>query len=157
MQQMLRTLDDGRPVRLLGHVDDAFHPQQVGAEILLQCVEQETQRLARDRLLAYETERRDIAVVQAVVMPGGGMVGVLMMGMIVARRALLVGGGIQPGPRIGFRVGRIETGRTQQSAGIERGIVDARNACRRIEPSHATRQGRLGCRRPAPQSPDRAW
>ena len=63
---MLRALDHRRPVRLLGDMDDAFHPQQIGAKILLQRVEQQLQRLARDRLLADETERGDVAVVQAV-------------------------------------------------------------------------------------------
>ena len=66
MQQMLRALDHGRTVRLLGDVHDAFHSQQVRSEILLQGIEQQPQRLARDRLLADKAERGDIAVVQVV-------------------------------------------------------------------------------------------
>ena len=50
MQEMLHALDHRRPVRFLGNVNDAFHSQQVGAEVLLQGVEQEAQRLARNRL-----------------------------------------------------------------------------------------------------------
>ena len=62
MQQMLRALDYRRPVRLLGDIDDAFDPQKVGPEILLQRVEQKAQRLARNRLVAGKAERGDVAV-----------------------------------------------------------------------------------------------
>src|SRR5690242_3802067 len=59
VQEMLRPLDHRRAVRLLGDMDETFHAQQIGPEILLQGVEQQPQRLARDRLLADEAERGD--------------------------------------------------------------------------------------------------
>jgi len=65
---MLGALDHGRTVGFLGDMDDTFHPQQTRAEVLLQSVEQQAQRFTRDRLLAHEAERRDVAVMQAVVM-----------------------------------------------------------------------------------------
>ena len=66
VQQVLRALDHRRAAGLFGDIHDAFHAQQIGPEILLQGVEQEPQRLARDRRLAHEAERGDIAVVQVV-------------------------------------------------------------------------------------------
>ncbi len=77
VQQMLRALDHRRTVRLFRDVDDALHPQKIGAEILLQGVEQQPQRLARDRLIAHEAERGDVAIVQAV------MVMMIVVAMIV--------------------------------------------------------------------------
>ena len=99
MQEMLHALDDRRPVRFLGDVDDAFHPQQIGTEILLQGVEQQPQRLARDGLFADETERCDVAVVQAVLVV---VLIVTVMRMVVVIGPLLVGGGIEPRTHVGL-------------------------------------------------------
>ncbi len=139
VQQMLRALNDGRPVRLLRYMNDAFHSQQVTAEVLLQCIEQEAKCLPRDRLLAHETERCDVSLGQTVMMPGMVVAGMIMMGVIVVRKGVFVDTGIQPGPRISFGVGRVEAGGTQQCAGVEPGIVDPRDACRRVQASQTDR------------------
>src|SRR5436190_1556610 len=93
----------------------AVHP--VGPEILLQGVEQQAQRLARDRLLADEAERGDIAVVQAVMIVVCVTVGmrvivamlVALAGRMLAAVPLLVGGGVEPGARGGTGAARIKT------------------------------------------------
>jgi hypothetical protein len=41
------------PVGLFGDMDNAFHSQQIGTQVLLQGLKQQPQRLARDGLLAY--------------------------------------------------------------------------------------------------------
>jgi len=64
---MLSALDHRRPFGLIGDMDDPFHPQQIGTEVLLQCIEQQLQRLARDRRFTDKTERGDVAVVRSVV------------------------------------------------------------------------------------------
>src|SRR5262249_61666495 len=66
VQEMLRSLDYGGALGLLGNVDDTLHAQQIGAEIPLQGVEQQPQRLARDRFFPHEAKRSDVAVVQGV-------------------------------------------------------------------------------------------
>ena len=55
LQQVLGTLDDRRTTGLFGDVRDALHAQRV-RPILLQGIEEEAQRLARDRLLAHKAE-----------------------------------------------------------------------------------------------------
>ncbi len=106
MQELLRALDHCRTVRLLGDIYDAFDAKEIGPEILLQGVEQQAERLARDRLVSGEAERGDIAVVQMVmiVVVVIGIVPVMMIVFIM----VFVGGGIEPGARVGFAVG-IET------------------------------------------------
>ena len=106
VQELLRALDHRRAVGLFGDIHDAFDAQQIGPEILLQGVEQQAERLARDRLVAGEAERGDIAVVQMVmiVVVVIGIVPVMMIVFVM----VLVGGGIEPGARVGFAVG-IET------------------------------------------------
>ena len=100
MQELLRALDHRRTVGLFGDIDDAFDAQEIGPEILLQGVEQQAQRLARDRLVAGEAERGDIAVVQ-VVMVVIVMIAIVPVMMIVFVM-VFVGGGIEPGARVGF-------------------------------------------------------
>ena len=48
VQEMLGALNDRRPVGFLGDMDDALHTQQIGAEILLDRIEQQPQRLLRE-------------------------------------------------------------------------------------------------------------
>ena len=59
MQEMLRALNDRRPARLLGDVDESFDAQKSGAEVLRDPVEQELRFLARQRALARENEILD--------------------------------------------------------------------------------------------------
>ncbi len=113
MQQMLSALDHGRAVGLFRDVNDAFHPQQVRSEILLQGIEQQPQRFARDRLLADKAERGDIAVVQVVMV----MIRVVVVVMLMVFVGLLVGGGIEPGTRVGLGVGGIEALGAQEGSG----------------------------------------
>ena len=147
VQEVLRALDHGRPAGFLGDIHDALHPQQVGTEILLQGVEQKAQSLARNRCLAHEAERGDIAIVEV-------MVVVIMVVIMIVRMAvcmivivvvlLLIGGGIEPGACIGLGVGRIEALGAQQRTDIECRIVDPRNLGGRIEPPQPRDQRRLG-------------
>ena len=105
MQKVLRALDHRRAIRLFGDIDDAFHAQKIGPEILLQGVEQEAERLARDRRLADEAERGDVAVMQVMMIV---IVVIMIVVMMMMRVGLFVGGGIEPGARVGFGVARIE-------------------------------------------------
>ena len=50
-----------------------------------------------------------------------------MIVIVMMRVGLLVGGGIEPGARIGLGVGRIEALGAQQLTDIEGRIVDPRN------------------------------
>src|SRR5262249_56158970 len=97
-QEMLRALDHGRTVGFLDDMDDTFHPQQTRAEVLLQSVEQQAQRFTRDRLLAHEAERRDVAVMQAVVMIVMGVIVVLVRPIMSI--VPLIGGWIEPSAHV---------------------------------------------------------
>ena len=121
VKELLGALDHGRAIGILGDIDDAFHPQKIGPEILLQGVEQQPQRFARDRLVAGEAERSDIAVVQVVMIVVG--IAIVLVMMIMPIIMLLVSGGVEPGARVGPGVGRIEA-IAAQYAEVERRIVD---------------------------------
>ena len=108
MQKMLRALDHRRPVRLLGDIDQAFHPQKIRPEILFQRVEQKLQRVARGRLVADEGERGDVAVVMMVV------VVIVIVVVIVVVIVMLVGGKVQPVLRRRVACGRVEAGAAQE-------------------------------------------
>ena len=103
MQEMLCALDHRRALGLLGDVDDAFHPQEVRSEILLQGVEQQPQRFARDRLVADEAERGNVAVVQMVM-----IVVVMIVMRVIVLVDVLVGGGVEPGACVGFGIAGVE-------------------------------------------------
>ena len=96
MQQVLRTLNHCRAIRLFGDVDQAFDPPQIGSEILLQRVEEKSQCLARNRLVAGKAERGDVAVVQVMMI----VCVIIIVVMMMMRVGLLVGGGIEPGARV---------------------------------------------------------
>ena len=138
-------------LRLLGDLHDAFDAQQIGPEILLQRFEQQPQRLARDRVVAHEAERGDVAVVQTVML----VMRVVVIGRVAAMRVrvmmrlvlLRIGGGIEPSAGVGLGVGGVEAAGAQEFAAIECRVTDARDLRRGIEPPQSRgERGLVGLR-----------
>ena len=155
VQQVLRALNHCRAIRLFGDVDQAFDPQQIRSEILLQRVEEKSQCLARNRLVAGKAERGNVAVVQVMMIVCVIIMAVRMRVSVFV--ALLVGGGIEPGANVaGFAAGG-ERVTAQDGADVDRPCVDARNFRCRIEPPQARRQRLLVRSSPWPDRRDRAW
>ena len=84
------------------------------------------------------------------------MIVIAMCMIVMMRVGPLVGGGIEPGARIGLGVGRIEPLGAQEPD-VEGGIVDARNLRRRIEAAQPRGQRGFSFLQRAPDRPDRAW
>jgi hypothetical protein len=107
VQKMLRSLEHRGPARLLGDIDQAFDPQKIRPEIMFQRIEQKLQRIARSRLLVYESEGRYVAVVMMVVKM---IVALVIVVMIV----MFIGGDVQPFRCRCIARGRVESGAAQE-------------------------------------------
>jgi hypothetical protein len=108
VQKMLRALDHRGAIGFFRDIDDALHTQQVRPEILLKRIEQKPQRLARDRLVAREAERGDVAIVQMVTIVIGVIIVAVIMPVarvVMVRVGMLIGLGIEPGARVGLGIG----------------------------------------------------
>ena len=126
MQQVLRALEftPGRS----GSSATLIRPltrSRLGPEILLQRVEEKSQCLARNRLVAGKAEGGNVAVVQVMMIVCVIIMAVRMRVSVFV--ALLVGGGIEPGASVaGFAAGG-ERVTAQDGADVDRPCVDARN------------------------------
>ncbi len=125
MQEVLRALDHRRPARLLGDIQEPLHPEKPRPEVLRDAVEQELRLLARKWALAGQDEALDPPALEM------ALPRVVMMLMIVARVAVvmgmvrvLVGLDVEPGTRIGSRIGRVEPGGLQEPRDFRRRPVD---------------------------------
>ena len=106
VQKMLRTLDNGRAVGLLGDVDDAFTRRRLAPRF---CCRASSNRRSASRVIGSSRMKQNEAMSRSC-RPwwscGVIVTGMIMMIVMIMR---LVGRGVQPRARVGLRVGRVET------------------------------------------------